>query len=148
VRFPGCTNPVTYQEAPGREAGDAGAAGTLGWCWQAGPQIKGVALSGDPDAIENLTLLCGVHHPIVDRNPRIYSVEVLAKFKADHEAKMAPKDLRVPSPQPATETVDLLLLPVTSLPARVWTAQSLFRTTEEVAAHLPRPRGTQVLSLV
>jgi hypothetical protein len=78
--FPGCTNPVTYQEAPGREAGDAGAAGTLGWCWQQGPRSKATPLSGDPDAIENLTLLCGVHHPIVDRNPRIYSVEVLAKF--------------------------------------------------------------------
>jgi hypothetical protein len=30
----------------------------------------------------------------------------------------------------------------------VWTAKSLFRTTEEVAAHLPRPRGTQVLPFV
>jgi hypothetical protein len=93
-------------------------------------------------------LLCGVHDPIVDGNPPIYSVEVFAKFKADHEAKMAPKDLRVPSPQPATETVDLSLLLVTSLPVRVWTAKSLFRTTEEVAAHLLRPRGTQVLPLV
>jgi hypothetical protein len=129
--FPGCTNPVTYQEAPGEKPVTLAQRAHFVGVGRQGPRSKATPLSDDPDAIENLTLLCGVHHPIVDRNPRIYSVEVLAKFKADHEAKMASKDLRVPSPQPATETVDLSLLPVTSLPVRVWTAKSLFRTTEE-----------------
>ena len=149
MHFPGGSQllhqAVTHQEVPGKKPVTLAQRAHLVGVGRQGPRSKATPLSGDPDAIENLTLLCGVHHPIVDRNPRICSVEVLAKFKADHEAKMAPKDLRVPSPQPATETVDLLLLPVTSLPVRVWTAQSLFRTTEEVAAHLPRPRGTQVL---
>ena len=146
--FPGCANPVTYQEAPGEKPVTLAQRAHLVGVGRQGPRSKAKPLSDDPDAIENLTLLCGVHHPIVDGNPRIYSVEVLAKFKADHEARMAPKDLRVPTPQPATETVDLSLLPVTSLPVAVWTAKSLFRTTEEVAAHLPRPRGTQVLPFV
>ena len=43
-----------------------------------GPRSKAVPLSGDIDAVENLLLLCGEHHRIVDDNPRIYSVEVLA----------------------------------------------------------------------
>lgn len=67
-------------------------------------------LSDDIDAVENLLLLCGDHHRIVDNNPRIYSVEVLAKYKADHEAKMAPKKLRSAPPPLETDTVDLSLL--------------------------------------
>jgi hypothetical protein len=89
-----------------------------------------------------------VHHPIVDANPRIYSVEVLAKYKADHEARMAPRNLRrAPAPFD-TETTDLSLLPILELPDTVWTATSLFRTTVEVAEHLPAPRRNQVLPFV
>jgi hypothetical protein len=143
--FPGCTNSVTYQEAPGEKPVTLAQRAHLVGVGRQGPRSKAVPISDDPNAIENLTLLCGVHHPIVDNNPRIYSVEVLAKFKADHEARMAPKDLRVPPPQLEPETVDLSLLPVSALPAMVWNAKSLFRTTEEVAAHLPRPQGPGVL---
>jgi hypothetical protein len=146
--FPGCTNSVTYQEAPGEKPVTLAQRAHLVGVGRQGPRSKAAPLSDDPNAIENLTLLCGVHHPIVDNNPRIYSVEVLAKFKADHEARMAPKDLLVPPPQLEPETVDLSLLPVSALPAVVWNAKSLFRTTEEVAAHLPRPRGAQVLPFV
>jgi hypothetical protein len=53
-------------------------------------QPRAVPPPDDLDAVENLTLFCGSCHLIVDRNPRIYSVEVLAKFKADHEARLAP----------------------------------------------------------
>jgi hypothetical protein len=146
--FPGCTNSVTYQEAPGEKPVTLAQRAHLIGVGRQGPRSKAAPLSDDPNAIENLTLLCGVHHPIVHNNPRIYSVEVLAKFKADHEARMAPKDLRMPPPQLEPETVDLSLLPVSTLPAMVWNAKSLFRTTEEVAAHLPRPRGAQVLPFV
>jgi hypothetical protein len=146
--FPGCTNPVTHQEAPGEKPVTVAQRAHLVGVGRQGPRSKAVPLSEDPNTVENLMLLCGVHHPIVDSNPRIYSVEVLAKFKADHEARVAPKELRVPSVQVEPDTVDLSLLPVSALPAVVWNAESLFRTTEEVAAHLPRPRGTQVLPFV
>ncbi len=146
--FPGCRNPVTYQEAPGEKPVTLAQRAHLVGVGRQGPRSRATPLSGDPDAIENLTLLCGVHHPIVDNNPRIYSVEVLAKFKADHEAKRAPEPLRMPPPPRQTEAVDLSLLPVLALPVTVWKAKSMFRTTEEVAAHLPRPRGTQVLPFV
>ena len=113
-----------------------------------GPRSRERPLSDDIDAVENLVLFCGEHHRIVDTNPRIYSVQVLAKYKADHEARIAPKNLRTaPSPL-ETETVDLSLLPVAELPDTVWRATSLFRTAEEVGEHLPRPRGDQVLPFV
>ena len=146
--FPKCSNPVTHQEAPGERPVTLAQRAHLVGVGRQGPRSKATPLSDDPNAVENLTLFCGVHHPIVDNNPRIYSVEVLAKFKADHESRMAPKDLRTPPPPIATEAVDLSLLPVVALPVTVWRAKSLFRTTEEVAAHLPRPRGTQVLPFV
>lgn len=146
--FPGCTNPVTHQEAPGEKPVTLAQRAHLVGVGRQGPRSKEQPLSDDPDAIENLTLFCGVHHPIVDNNPRIYSVEVLAKFKADHEAKMAPAAIR-PTPQPlASETVDLSLLPVAALPVDVWRAKASFRTAEEVASHLPRPRRDQVLPFV
>jgi len=146
--FPGCTNPVTYQEGPGEKPVTLAQRAHLVGVGRQGPRSKASPLSDDPNAIENLTLLCGVHHPIVDNNPRIYSVEVLAKIKADHEAKMAPKDLRLKPPPMQTETVDLSLLPASALPGSVWRAKSRFRTTEEVAAHLPRPKRAQVLPFV
>ena len=113
-----------------------------------GPRSKAVPLSDDIDAAENLLLLCGEHHRIVDNNPRIYSVEVLAKYKADHEAKMAPKNLRPMSPPLDADTVDLSLMPVSELPGTLWRAKSLFRTGAEVREHLPRPKGDQVLPFV
>jgi hypothetical protein len=61
---------------------------------------------------------------------------------------MAPEELKVLPPTTASETVDLSLLPVPALPADVWKAKSLFRTTDEVAAQLPRPKGAQVLPFV
>ena len=113
-----------------------------------GPRSKAVPLSDDIDAVENLLLLCGEHHRIVDNNPRIYSVEVLAKYKADHEAKMAPKKLQPVRPPLATDTVDLSLLPVSDLPGALWRAKSQFRTAAEVGEHLPRSKGEQVLPFV
>jgi hypothetical protein len=77
------------------------------------------------DAVENLTLFCGRCHLIFDRNPRIYSVEVLAKYKADHEARMAPRDLRPASPAFSIDTVDLSLLPISELPDTIWCAPAL-----------------------
>lgn len=114
--FPGCTNTVTYQVLPGEQPVTLAQRAHIVGVGRQGPRSRAVLLSDNVDAVENLMLLCGPCHLIVDRNPRIYSVEVLAKFKADHEARMAPKDLR-PAAQPlGVDTVDLSLLPVTELP--------------------------------
>ncbi|MEU9783791.1 hypothetical protein AB0H92_22965 [Streptomyces phaeochromogenes] len=57
------------------------------------------------------------------RNPRICSVEVLAKYKADHEAWMAAKDLRVPPAPFETDSMGVSLLPVSEPLGSVWRAE-------------------------
>jgi hypothetical protein len=146
--FPGCSNTVTDQVAPGEQPVTLAQRAHIVGVGRQGPRSKATLLSDDIDAVENLLLLCGDHHRIVDNNPRIFSVEVLAKYKADHEAKMAPKNLRPKPPTLETDTVDLSLLPVAELPALVWRAKSPFRTGAEVAEHLPRSKGEQVLPFV
>jgi hypothetical protein len=145
--FPGCTNAVTVQE-PGEQPVTLAQRAHIVGVGRQGPRSRETPISDDIDAVENLVLFCGEHHRIVDANPRIYSVQVLAKYKAGHEARIAPKNLRPAPPPLGTETVDLSLLPVSVLPGTVWKATSLFRTAEEVAEHLPRPRGDQVLPFV
>ena len=146
--FPGCTNAVTDQAGPGEQPVTLAQRAHIVGVGRQGPRSKALPLSDDIDAVENLLLLCGEHHRIVDNNPRIYSVEVLAKYKADHEAKMAPRNLRPAPPPLEADTVDLSLLPVAELPATLWRATSLFRTAAEVGEHLPRSRGDQVLPFV
>jgi len=51
------------------------------------PRSRAAPIADDINAVENL-LLCGRCHPIVDRNPQTFPVEVLAKYKADHEARV------------------------------------------------------------
>ena len=145
--FPNCTNAVTDQVTPGEQPVTLAQRAHIVGVGRQGPRSKAAPLSDNIDSVENLLLLCGEHHRIVDNNPRIYSVEVLAKYKADHEAKMAPKLRPVPPPL-ETDTVDLSLLPVSDLPSALWRAKSQFRTAAEVGEHLPRSKGEQALPFV
>jgi hypothetical protein len=146
VRIPGVRQPLTEHvgdEAPvtvGQRAHIVGVG-------RQGPRSRG-ADGVDLDSVENLVLFCGACHARVDRNPRIFSVEVLAKYKADHEARMAPKEHAISAPSLAIESVDLSVLPITALPETVYAAPARFRTTAEVVERLPRPRGRQVLPFV
>ena len=146
--FPGCTNAVTDQVESGAQPVTLAQRAHIVGVGRQGPRSRAVPLSDDVDAVENLTLFCGEHHLIVDRNPRIYSVEVLAKYKADHEARLAPRRLRPAPPPLDVDAVDLSLLPVSELPDAAWRATSLFRTATEVSEHLPRPIRNQVLPFV
>lgn len=146
--FPGCANTVTYQVSPGEQPVTLAQRAHIVGVGRQGPRSRAVSLSDKVDAVENLMLLCGTCHLIVDRNPRIYSVAVLAKFKADHEARRAPKDLRPAVQSLDVDPVDLSLLPVSELPDTVWMATPRFRTTAEVSEHLPRPTRNQVLPFV
>jgi hypothetical protein len=146
--FPGCTNTVTHQVATGEQPVTLAQRAHIVGVGRQGPRSRAVPPPVNLDAVENLTLLCGRCHLIVDRNPRIYSVEVLAKFKADHEARLAPRDLRPIPPPLDVEAVDLSLLTVSELPSTVRKATTRFRTTAEVGEHLPRPTRDQVLPFV
>ena len=144
--FPGCTNRLTQhvgEESPvtvGQRAHIVGVG-------RQGPRSEAAEVD-DVDSVANLILLCGSCHARVDANPRIFSVEVLAKYKADHEAQVGNGESDAGSPAMATEAVDVSILPVTVLPDCVYVAPSNYRTTTEVAEHLPRPRGSQLLPFV
>ena len=147
--FPGCTDAVTHQVGPGEQPVTLAQRAHIVGVGRQGPRSRAVPLSDNVDAVENLTLFCGKCHLIVDRNPRIYSVEVISKFKADHEARLAPKDLWPAPPPFEVDAVDLSLLPVSQLPDTIWKATSRFRTSAEVSEHLPRPTHShQVLPFV
>jgi hypothetical protein len=136
--FPGCSNKLTTHEGEERPV-TVGERAHLAGVGRQGPRSEVAGQLADIDAAENLILLCHECHKRVDENPRIYSVEVLAKYKLDHEAKVA---RRAPATSVALhdEVVDISILPVTALPERIYVAPTKYRTTVEVAEGLPRPR--------
>lgn len=145
--FPGCSNKLTMHEGDERPV-TVGERAHLAGVGRQGPRSEAAGRLTDIDAVENLILLCHECHKRVDENPRIYSVEVLAKYKLDHEAKIA---RRVPEAcaELRDEAVDVSILPVAALPERVYVAPTKYRTTVEVAERLPRPRrGDEVLAFV
>jgi HNH endonuclease len=50
-----------------------------------GPRGKESFQGTDINSLENLVLLCPVHHTIIDQQPRTYTVEVLTQMKHQHE---------------------------------------------------------------
>lgn len=85
------------------------------------------------DLPENLLVLCGTHHDIVDMQPNHYSVPVLIQMKKDHK-------LRIRSREPkqtkavqvfVDETVHSTLLSVTHLPAAIYSAPTHFTNSQE-----------------
>jgi hypothetical protein len=44
------------------------------------------------NAFENLILMCGTHHTVIDSDEEAYTVERVRKMKADHEARATPMD--------------------------------------------------------
>jgi hypothetical protein len=142
--FPGCETRLTDQVAAGEPPTNLGKVAHIVGLGRQGPRADVTIAVEDLNRIENLLLLCGTHHDLVDANPRIYSVEVLATHKANHEARVEGTSAPV-LPPIATETVDLSLLPITRLPERVWSAVPTRRTVEELAAALPLPEQGEVL---
>jgi hypothetical protein len=50
-----------------------------------GPRYDPLQTNDERYAFENLILLCGVHHDIVDNDPKTFTVELLKEFKEMHE---------------------------------------------------------------
>ena len=123
--FPGCPRPVTVEDS-GSPITTSEAAHIVAKSRQ-GP--RGRVEIEDPDrrSVLNHVLFCDEHHKIVDANPRVYSVGVLQKMKADHEARVA-RTSSGPATPPllmAHEDVRITALPVVGLPARVYSAKAL-----------------------
>ncbi|MCQ9148089.1 hypothetical protein [Ochrobactrum sp. BTU2] len=54
-----------------------------------GPRFDAKMSNEDRRAFDNLLLVCGKHHDIIDHMPNVktYTVDVLRKYKADHEGR-------------------------------------------------------------
>jgi tetratricopeptide (TPR) repeat protein len=52
-----------------------------------GPRYDPKQDEKDRDAVDNLLLLCPIHHKIIDDDPATYTVERLGQIKAEHEAR-------------------------------------------------------------
>ena len=86
-----------------------------------GPRGRDPLPEKERDLAPNLMLLCERHHKIVDDQKEVYSVQVLREMKRLAERPDAAPVLG-PAGSPVTERLDGSLLPVTHLPAAVFSA--------------------------
>jgi hypothetical protein len=98
----------------------------------------------------NLILLCPDHHAVIDAQPRTYSVPVLRQMKADHEARVAQLQASgqaVESTPLVRETLYGSLMPLTHLPALVFSAETPYTDTqyEEAKKKVRYPHDHAVL---
>jgi hypothetical protein len=91
---------------------------------EGGPRFNAGQTSEERHSLENLVLMCGVHHKIIDadENLSVYTVERLLEIKTKHEALAQPSE---PEASLTTEAVTALL--ETVLAAAVPTTHMDFR---------------------
>lgn len=96
--FPNCQNPIWTEN------------GTLvGYMCHieahspGGPRYNPNQAPSERDGFDNLLLLCGIHHPIIDNESETYTVDVLKRMKTDHEQKY------VHGVEPTKEIIEILL---------------------------------------
>jgi hypothetical protein len=84
---PGCTNPVI---APGTPVSDAAVVAQICHIYAAsdnGPRGKPGLTEAERNSPDNLILMCGHHHPLVDKQWETYPADLLKAWKQTHEAK-------------------------------------------------------------
>lgn len=145
--FPGCGTALVKPGDGSGKAVNVGEAAHIVASSRQGPR-GGAPLSDlerDTRA-SNRILLCPTHHTEVDRQPLVYTVEVLRQMKEDHESWHCQ-----PRPRPALEicsTPERLhssLLPVSGLPVVVESASVRDPEQSEgaIAASLKYPKGSR-----
>jgi hypothetical protein len=72
-----------------------------------GPRYNPMQNEDEREGFENLLLICGIHHPVIDNEHEYYTVAVLKKIKADHEQKYI-NDI-----EPTNEVLEKLLQTIT-----------------------------------
>jgi hypothetical protein len=113
-----------------------------------GPRGDGRMSDADRDKHPNLLLLCKNCHARVDKQPRTFSIPVLQRIKAEHEARIA----AVVSPAVALDVAEMKqerilssLLPVTHLPMAVFAAPCGYGDRQDavVKQHLKYPKDQE-----
>lgn len=105
-----------------------------------GPRGRVELADEERRSVVNHMLFCDGHHKLVDANPMIYSVGLLQKMKADHEARMARAAPAQPALPTTSEDVRLTALPIVGLPAQVYCANALQPNFGSTVRLLSRPR--------
>lgn len=100
---PHCTNPII---APETEQSDAAVVAYICHIYAAadnGPRGKPDLTEDDRNAPDNLILLCGHHHPSVDKQHETYPANLLKSWKKDHEAQFRQNAAEVEKRQAAIQ---------------------------------------------
>lgn len=91
-----------------------------------GPRGASALSAADRDRYANLILLCSRHHQLVDADPAKYTVDILHRFKDEHEKsveqRMGPVDEEASVLPVSRDVVYSTLLTIERMPAFVYTA--------------------------
>ncbi len=126
---PDCLHEIVVE---GTEKSDEAIAGQICHIYaisEDGPRGKSGLTAAEKNAYANLILLCGHHHPIVDKQWKTYPATTLQTWKQKHEAKFTEKAGRALKVQGALEHQ----------------AFALRQTDEQIAADVDRLRKARFL---
>ena len=105
---PNCTNEIIVA---GTQHSDAAVIGQICHIYAAadnGPRGKPGLTEKERNAPDNLILLCGHHHPIVDKQWQTYPAETLKSWKKAHEAKFQKRTTEAAQQQASMQRLSLL----------------------------------------
>src|SRR6266446_1502816 len=85
--YPDCTNPIIAADTPDSEAAVVGQICHIYAMADDGPRGKPDLTEEARNSPDNLILMCGHHHPLVDKQSETYPAETLRAWKKAHEAK-------------------------------------------------------------
>lgn len=125
--FDGCRHRLVVDASDkDAEAAVGKVAHIVGHSEENGPRSDKPVPGDDRNGIENLLLLCGQHHDLVDRQPNTYTVERLVGMKEAHERwvreQLSPDEAQTPLACTVEETLHSTLLTVDHMPPWVYTA--------------------------
>lgn len=85
--FPGCTNPIIAPETPYSDAAVVGQICHIFAAADNGPRGKPGLTAAERNSPQNLVLMCGHHHPMVDKQWTDFPASRLISWKTAHERK-------------------------------------------------------------
>lgn len=140
--FPGCLKTLTFEEGPDGTLTSISEVAHIVAESLDGPRGTYPLPPGEREKYDNLILLCEEHHHVVDANPASYPVEMLHRWKQEHELLMSQATgqavqsrRRTPDKDNyITEAVYSTLLPVTHMPEFIYTAPCKYDDSQESKA--------------
>jgi hypothetical protein len=88
---PNCTNPIIASGTPDSDEAVVGQICHIYAASDKGPRSNPNMSEEERNAPGNLILLCGAHHPLVDKQYETYPASMLIAWKKEHEAKFSPQ---------------------------------------------------------